>query len=439
MLDRNKVINWWVGRISDQDLADWTGMAPRAVGIVLNLPPLRSGVDGGGRGSRHTRRLKAPTRNAVSIVQALSEAGLTFELAANILGAVSVLASSPTKVIDYSDLSRGVRSLAIEDPKGNWLPSDVVPWHVWERFVLPCYDVSIARPGAGDVMPVDPEAFQPNTDRGTMLIDRSPIGLPPVEIRPLSPQPIYEGEIDPIGFYLYENHQANAAPQFDEHLLIVNGKWIFEKSPDPSPLEAMQRLHAGEFKKDRGLDFAVTPIAVIRDDRKTVDVIGWGRNEQEQKRATYHLRNYDSLLDVNITLAVRKMKRRALGLPVGKPQKPLSWTERLKVALGLAPPLARIATERPEPASHDDDFFREWGRAQNGHRVRVGLTREENDEFEAIGRRDMISRTDQTAFPWASVEEMSREKDRWLELHDKHEAARFRRMAEELKARDSKS
>ena len=52
---REKHINWWIGKFSDAELAEWSGMSKRAVGIVLNLPQLKTGVSGGGRGSKHTR------------------------------------------------------------------------------------------------------------------------------------------------------------------------------------------------------------------------------------------------------------------------------------------------------------------------------------------------------------------------------------------------
>lgn len=331
MLDRDKVINWWTGRISDPDLAEWTGMAPRAVAIVLNLPHMRSGVGGGGRGSRHTRRVDRKTRNAVAIVHALSEAGLTLELATNIIGATPVIASMPTEVVDYRAPLAGIRSLSMVDPKGNWLPTDTVPWHVWERFVFPCYNVENPKPGPGDTLEVPLEQFAPN-ENGVMLVDRSSSSLPNLEIKSLTDAPVYSGEIDPLGLYIYENYQPETLPRFDDHILIVNSRWIFIKSPNPSPMHAMQNFIAGEFNKSKPVEYEFDPVSVIEADKKTVRVIGWGRDDEEQERARYHLKNFDSLLDVNITLAVRKMKRRAYGLPVGKPSSPKPWAERMTIA-----------------------------------------------------------------------------------------------------------
>ena len=81
----------------------------------------------------------------------------------------------------------------------------------------------------------------------------------------------------------------------------------------------------------------------------------------------------------------------------------------------------------------EEDFFRVWTTDADGKRVRVGLTKEENEEFETLDKRQWEHNTSDTAFPWSSVEEMHREKDRWLELHDKHEFARLRRLGEELR------
>lgn len=345
MLDRDKVIDWWTGRISDPDLAEWTGMAPRAVAIVLNLPHMRAGVCGGGRGSRHTRRVDPKTRNAVAIVHALSEAGLTLELATNVIGATSVIASMPTEVVDWRAPLAGIRSMMMVDPKGNWLPTDMVPWHVWERFVFPCYSIDKPKPSPGDILEVPFEQFTPN-ENGVMFVDRSGSGLPNLEIKSLTDKPVYSGEIDPLRLYTFENYQAETLPRFDDHILIVNGRWVFIKSPDPSPIHAMQNFTPGDFNKGKPIEYNFDPVSVIEADKKTVRVIGWGRDEEEQERARYHLKNFDSLLDVNITLAVRKMKRRAYGLPVGKPLSPTPWAERVKIAQRYTPPnrVARRST-----------------------------------------------------------------------------------------------
>lgn len=320
MLDRYRAANWWVGRITDPELGEWTGMAPRAVIIVLGLPYLRAGITGGGRGRRITRRLSAQTRNAVGIIQALNEAGATFELAANIIGATPFLASTITPIIDYTDNRAGVRSLMRVDANGPWLATDIVPAEVWERHVLPCRDVSNPNPGPGDILEMDPAMFVPNTARGTMILDRSGMGLRDLEVVPMTEGPVYRGEKDPLSFYAPGVDLPTAAAQFDDHLLIVNGRWVFHRTPNPSPVDNMDGFMSGYIKDMRPeISIEYELISRIEDDRKTVRPIGANEQETEQKKAEYYLRNADSLLDVNMTLAVRKMKRRALGLAVASP------------------------------------------------------------------------------------------------------------------------
>lgn len=426
MLDRDKVLNWWTGRVSDADLGEWSGMAPRAVAIVLNLPHMRAGVAGGGRGSRHTRRVDPKTRNAVAIVHALSETGMALELAANIIAATPVIASMPTQVVDYSGPFAGFRSLRMVDPKGNWLPTDVVPWHVWEGFVFPCYSADKPNPGPSDIILQVPfEQFTPN-ESGIMSVDRSAHGSPNLELKSLTDSPVYSGEIDPIGLYLYEQDEAISIPHFDHHLLIVDGRWVFLKSPtDPSPLEAMHQLMAGQFNKGKPVNYVFNPLSMIESDKKTVRVIGRGRDEEEQERARYHLQNFDSLLDVNITLAVRKMKRRAYGLPVGKPVSPVSWADRVKMAQRYTPPPKPLVIDVAADLQKMEDEI--WTIDADGNRVRVGLTKEETDEFEVLEKRELEYRTSDTAFPWPSVEAMDTERGRWLELDDKQHRARMLR------------
>jgi hypothetical protein len=432
VLDRERVLNWWTGRLSDAELAEYAGMTTRNLQIVLNMRPLRGGISGGGRGSRHTRRVSQQVRNSVAIIQAMNEAGMTFELAANIVGDTPVMASHPSRVVDWGDTFGGVRSLPMFDPKGNWLPTDIVPWHIWERFVFPCYSVDNSNPRPGDLFEIPFEQLELN-ERGTMVIQRPGMQPETLEIKPLTSRPVYSGEIDPIGLYLYENHRAESLRRFDDHLVIVNGRWVFIKSPNPRPAEAMQQFLAGQFKKGQEVEYDFDPVSVIERDKKTVRVIGWGQDEEEQNRARYHLKNFDSLLDVNLTLSVRKMKRRAYGLPIERPAKPISWSERAKGAQRFAPLTWRSPSPTAaSPAPADDDFFRAWTTDEHGNRIRVGLTKAEHDEYEALTARDLADRL-HDSFPWSSVEEMNKEKDRWLELHDKHEEARIRRLSQEMK------
>lgn len=312
MIERARALNWWTGRISDAELAEWTGMAPRAVGIILNLPALRQGVVGGGRGARFTRRIDPRVRNAVAIVHALSQAGLSLELSSNIVTATPYLLSVVRELIDFMPPLVSTVQLAKVDPKGNWLPTDTVPGPVWGRFVRPCRNLNNPNPTAGELYYVEAGDFRINTSQGTFVVNRQHLGLEDVELVPLTDEPVYAGELDQLGLLTVE--KTESVYHLDDHLLVVDGKWIFHKTPYPSPIETMMKLIAGGRTKREEITFNYKPISVIEPDGKTVRVIGWGKDEEEQERANKALPHFSSLLDVNVTLAVRRMKRRALGV-----------------------------------------------------------------------------------------------------------------------------
>jgi hypothetical protein len=315
VLDKDRVINWWIGRLADPDLAEWSGLPVRVVRMILESPRIRAGVAGGGRGRWATRRLSYQARNAVPAVGAMVEAGLSLELASNIVFAAPYFLSEVNEIIDYKDLTRGLRGLILCDPAGGWLPTDMVPWHVWERYVRPCRDLLQKNPGPGDVFFLEAGYYEQHADeRGILHIGRSDVGLPDVDVIPLTTAPIYAGEIDPIGFYHPNTDRPEAVPQFDDHILVVNGRWVFHRCPDPRPVDALHQSLTGKGVSERGFKIIDDPIGVIEDDKKTVRPINRGSPDAET--AMYYLANYSSLLDVNMTLAVRRMKRRALGLPV---------------------------------------------------------------------------------------------------------------------------
>jgi len=315
VLDRDRTINWWIGRATDAELSAWTGMAQRAVGVVLALPTMRAGVTGGGRGKKTTRRLDPKVRNSVAVIHALNVAGIPFELAANIIATTPFLASVMTPVVDYSEVGSGVRSLAQVDPQGGYLPSDIVPQHVWDRHVLPCQNVRRPSPqGPNDICFVELSSFENYATNGTLFVSEDR------ELKPITDRPVYYGEIDPFGLFSPHNTAPEAIPRFDDHLLIVNGRWVFHRQPDPDPQEQIEMMLDGLPKEERGLSFRIEPISAIEDDRKTVRSLFGGRDKDEERRARYHLRNAESILDVNMTLAVRTMKRRALGLDVSIPE-----------------------------------------------------------------------------------------------------------------------
>jgi hypothetical protein len=332
--DRDRVINWWIGRLSDQELGEYAELPPRAVGLVLELPYMRAQITGGGRGSRHSRRISHEARNGIGLVAQMRAAGLTLELAVNILDAVPHLSSVSNSVIDFANTSRGIRQLSSVDPQGGWLPNDIVPWHIWERFVLPCREANNPNPFLSDIHYINLNTF-PFTDRGTIILPKTEENQIEIELVPFVEKPVYVGEIDPANFYYYWNIFPEDFSCFDDHLLIVDSKWLLHKHPEPSPFKAMQAVLNGQ--KDRVLSFHVDPIAVIEDDRKTVRAIG--QDIVESKHALYRLRNFSSLLDVNMTSALRKMKRRALGLPVDTEPK-ANFPERYAIASRYPPPVS---------------------------------------------------------------------------------------------------
>src|SRR5690606_33796319 len=136
--------------------------------------------------------------------------------------------------------------------------------------VFPCREVSNPSPKSADVFLIEAGAFNANTPDGTMRIDRSAIGTPDAESVKMTEAPVYAGEIDPLGFYDADNHISEAAPHFDDHVLIVNGKWVFHKTPDPQPIHAMQEFMGGKFRSANDLTFDLDPISIIEPDKKTV-------------------------------------------------------------------------------------------------------------------------------------------------------------------------
>lgn len=276
MPNRDRVLNWWTGRVSDQDLAEWSGMHPRAVAAVMQFPLLRNGVTGGGRGSRWTRRVSPEARNAIGAIHALNAAGIPLELATNIFAATPILLSGPSRLVDFSENSGGKRMLAEVDPSGGWTLSDVVPWHVVERWLAPADE---------NGKPIEAERF-------------------------------YAPDFDPLWWFAETNPTSEAMVRFDQHIIVIDGRWIFSKEPSVDPVESFEDLIDGITHDGSPVEFDIWPVSVIESDRKTVRVIGWGGAQAELDEARYRFQNFVSMQSANISLALRRMKRRAYGLPV---------------------------------------------------------------------------------------------------------------------------
>lgn len=309
--DRFKVLAWWTGRISNADLAAWTGQTERDVRLILDTPYMRSQIKGGGRGSKNTRRITRQARNAVAIVAALRKAGFPIEVAANIFNAVPVLASFPTEAIDFSPNALealpapygSVSMLAIEDPDGGWLPTDIVPRHVFDLHRRP-----IAKADASNRIAIGDIGWWPD------WLEKEAGGIPDGWIA--LGDPIYRPEIDPLGIYEHGNARPDANDRLDDHFYIVNGRWIWARYSDPSPREYLldifqhTELRAERrFSKD-SFTYSFEPIAEIFPDNSVKSI---RRDADTEAIARRSWDQFHTRLDVNASLAIRDMKRVALG------------------------------------------------------------------------------------------------------------------------------
>ena len=311
--DRNRVLAWWTGRITNADLAKWTGQTERDVRLILDTPYMRGQIYGGGRGSKNTRRISRQARNAVAIVGALRKSGLSIEAAANLLNAVPVLASFPTETIDFSPSSLeaypapygGVAMLAIEQPEAGWLPTDIVPRHVFDRHCRP-----IVKVDASSEISLGKIGWFP-----TWLEEL--VGSLPHGWRSFG-EPIYRPEIDPLGIYEFDNTSPDTHEATDHHFYIVDGRWVWVRYHDPDPREyAVDVFQWLELKQERrfhhkNIAYSFETIAEIHpDDRTAKSILG---DEEKEAQAHKAWEQYQTKLDVNASLAVRQMKRAALGL-----------------------------------------------------------------------------------------------------------------------------
>lgn len=77
-----------------------------------------------------------------------------------------------------------------------------------------------------------------------------------------------------------------------------------------------------------------------------------------------------------------------------------------------------------------EEFLRLWTTDAHGSSVLVGLTPEETAEY--VEYRDRVEKENASG-----VHGDRRGRDRWLELHDKHEKARFQVIAAEAELREN--
>jgi hypothetical protein len=78
-----------------------------------------------------------------------------------------------------------------------------------------------------------------------------------------------------------------------------------------------------------------------------------------------------------------------------------------------------------------------WTTDIYGNRILRGLTKEESEEYQSI--RERVSRTlrEDEAFPWVRSRRC-RDRRRWTQLHDYHEAARMSAIGAEIELRRDK-
>lgn len=311
--NKSKVLAWWTGRITNADLAEWTGQSERDVRLILDTPFMRNQIMGGGRGSKNTRRISREARNAVAIVAALRKGGLSIETAANLLDTVPVLASFPTETVDFSPtvLEAPVAPyganipLAIAQPQCGWLPTDSVPRHVFDRHCRP-----IVKVDAPDDVAIGHIGWLPTWQEEM-------IGGIPSGFRSFG-EPLYRPEIDPLGTYEFNNKSPDTHEVLDHHFYVVDGRWIFVRYSTPSPRQYfLDVFHWQELRKDRrftedAVVYEFEPIAELRQGDRSAELIRGNQNKEHKAHEAWA--QYQTKLDVNASLAIREMKRVALGL-----------------------------------------------------------------------------------------------------------------------------
>lgn len=311
--DRDKVLAWWTGRITNADFASWTGQTERDIRLIFDTPFMRNQITGGGRGSKTTRRVSRTARNAVAIVAALRRAGMSIEAATDLLNAVPVLASFPTEVIDFSpgmlEASPapigGVVMLSVEHPEGGWLPKDNVPDHVFNRRCRP-----IVKEDAPERVSIGNIAWWPE-------YLETATGRLPEGYRAFGNQ-MYRPEIDPLGFIEHGNNDPDAHDATDHHFYVVDGRWVWIRHSDPAPrqytLDIFQwmELRLPRRFEHASVTFDFEPIAEFDASTRSSSALRGDESKEELARLAW--KQPKTKLDVNATVAIRDMKRVALGL-----------------------------------------------------------------------------------------------------------------------------
>lgn len=281
MIERERILKWWGGRLTDQDLAQAAGMNFPNLKWLFRQPVIQGGIVGGGRGSRYSRVLQPAVRNAVAIAEAARVAGLTMQRASQIVAFVPGYSERVNSTIDW-----------VPDP------TDMIDYHGLD-VPLNLFDIK------DELRDIPLEE----------ALDRS-----------------FVRECDPLGFW-DPDMSAPVAEYLDERLFVYDGcivsndgprdarkallwLWRDKTSSKWSKEEVMASTKSaterrGEHPVGRlnGDGFILWTLL----DPSKIDI----RAEKPNEKLFEFIReNFKTRLEINATLPVRLMKRRFYGLKV---------------------------------------------------------------------------------------------------------------------------
>ena len=306
MIDKARALNWWTGRMTDQQLADAADIDKRSVTHFLRQKYFKKHVIGSGRGNRRIRRISAQARSAIAILAGLQRGGISANLASSILSATPVIADAQTEIVDFTTknefwagpLGWAPVSLLSVDPDGGWNASDRVPQHIWNRHVFFFHRPGEVPKSAAGLDQVPVEMRESAIERGLIQY---------------SNEPLYVPEIDPLG--TLDVPATEALPNLDEKLLIIDRTWVVLDEPKPG---GKKRIEAIISKEHESLPEVSPRVKAVLSGILNGSVRPIPRSaEFTDERVEQIVQNAETLVTVNLTLSVRRMKRRALGLDGG--------------------------------------------------------------------------------------------------------------------------
>jgi len=306
MIDQARALNWLTGRMTDQQLADAAGIDKRLATHFLSQKYFDKHVSDRGRGSRRTRRVSTEARNAIAIFAGLQRGGISAELASSILSATPVIADAQTEIVDFTTknefwagpLGWVPVSLLTVDPDGGWNARDSLPQHIWNRHVFFFHRQGEVPKSVAGLDQAAVEMLESAVESGLIQY---------------SSEPLYAPEIDPLG--TLDVPSTEALPNLDEKLLIVDRRWVVLDEPKPGGKE---RIEAIISKEHEGLPKVSPRVKSILSEISNGSVRPIPRSREfTDEWVEQIVQNAETLFTVNLTLSVRRMKRRALGLDGG--------------------------------------------------------------------------------------------------------------------------